>query len=264
MGARPLSRLGPGGGRGPQRGGGIQQLLRELLQARNKQLALAAATLLLLGLCLLLQAGSPSDGQPAGVVQQQWGGRRSAIEVVPAVAGQAAPEQTATEQAAAAAGLVATEQVGVQQQQLPSQQAATEQVGMQQQQLPAQQAATEQVGVQQQLPSQQVATEQVGVQQQLPAQQVATEQVGVQQQLSAEAVAAATAAVNASAEVHGFVTKQGPADPRNWHPSFKSFRQTRLQTWLQRRQQALLAGACSGHLKNMAWSRWCCWLPSSG
>lgn len=248
MGARPLSRLGPGGGRGPQRGGGIQQLLRELLQARNKQLALAAATLLLLGLCLLLQAGSPSDGQPAGVVQQQWGGRRSAIEVVPAVAGQAAPEQTATEQAAAAAGLVATEQVGVQQQQLPSQQAATEQVGMQQQQLPAQQAATEQVGVQQQL----------------PAQQVATEQVGVQQQLSAEAVAAATAAVNASAEVHGFVTKQGPADPRNWHPSFKSFRQTRLQTWLQRRQQALLAGACSGHLKNMAWSRWCCWLPSSG
>ena len=145
--------------------------IHQLLLARNRQLALAAAALLLLGLCLLLQAGGPSDQSQAGVdVQQQ--------QQQPWGGRRSAIEGVAV--AAVAAG---------------NEQAATEQAGVEQQ------LATEQAGVQQQL-----ATEQAAAQQ-----QAVSEQAALQQQLSAEsaeAVAAATAAVSASSEVHGFVTKQ--------------------------------------------------------
>jgi hypothetical protein len=65
-----------------------------------------------------------------------------------------------------------------------------------------------------------------------------------QQQPDSMAAAAvqAAAAVNASAGVHGFVPKAGPADLRNWHPDFKAFRELRLQTWLSTREQLLAAG----------------------
>ncbi|PSC73449.1 hypothetical protein C2E20_3378 [Micractinium conductrix] len=49
-------------------------------------------------------------------------------------------------------------------------------------------------------------------------------------------------AVTGGAGVHGFVHKEGPADPRNWHPDHKPFRLERLATWMGERQTALAAG----------------------
>ena len=60
---------------------------------------------------------------------------------------------------------------------------------------------------------------------------------------SAAAEAAVAAAVAGSAGVHGFVTKQGVADPRNWHPDHKALRAERLEAWLAEREAALAAGA---------------------
>lgn len=59
----------------------------------------------------------------------------------------------------------------------------------------------------------------------------------------AAAVQAAAAAVASSAGVHGYVTKEGPADPRNWHPDHKALREERLAGWLDERQAALADGA---------------------
>lgn len=54
---------------------------------------------------------------------------------------------------------------------------------------------------------------------------------------------AAAAAVSASAGVHGFVEKQGPADLHNWHPQYKAFREARLAGWMREREDALAQGA---------------------
>lgn len=81
------------------------------------------------------------------------------------------------------------------------------------------------------------------------AQQAATHaavaEAAVAAQVSADpaaAMQAAVAAVNASSEVHGFVSKQGPADPRNWHPNYKAYREARLAAWLKEREQLLAEG----------------------
>ncbi|KAL4423901.1 hypothetical protein ABPG75_001202 [Micractinium tetrahymenae] len=50
------------------------------------------------------------------------------------------------------------------------------------------------------------------------------------------------AAVTSGAGVHGFVKKEGPADPKNWHPDHKSFRQARLEEWLAQRERLLSEG----------------------
>ena len=62
-------------------------------------------------------------------------------------------------------------------------------------------------------------------------------------------------AVTGGAGVHGFVHKEGPADPRNWHPDHKPFRLERLATWMGERQTALAAGVVALPLLQRAGSR---------